>query len=405
MNDYRALLAAPKFRGLLLALLCNGLGTWCVIASLPILVAERFGTGMALVLSLGLRILPKALLAPVAGLLLRRFGAARIASIALVPMAVLTALLPFCHSLWLLQALVAMTGTLDVFITPGLLSLRGPVMPTGLEMVGNTLCSAADRTAQVMGPALGGLAVMAGFGPAFVGFAALIAMSAVPVARLRIPLPTVAAWGGRGMLRDAIRVLRTDRQVVGLMVAALTYMVLLGGMRPFLFWANHDWYGGGEVAWTGLLSAQGLGALCGAVVSALFVRRLMRRISPYRLAMIGGILEGSMHLLLLAAQTSLQAMTIVLLAGIPEIVSTAAWFTTLQSRLSAQRQAMFFTFMAPLWDLCYVLGIGSAVLHAEGWMSLSGYWALVSLVATLPLIPLLFQRVPDTGARASTADP
>ena len=207
------------------------------------------------------------------------------------------------------------------------------------------------------------------------------------------------------MVRDAVWILRTDRQVLGLTVAALTYMVLLGGMRPFLFWANHDWYGGGDLAWTGLLSAQGAGALCGAVVSALFVRRLMGFISPYRLAMITGILEGSMHLLLLMAQTSLQAMTIVLLAGIPEIVSTAAWFTALQGRLSASRQAQFFTFLTPLWDLCYALGIASAALHAQGWMSLSGYWALVSLVATLPLIPLLLQRVPDTGARAPTADP
>jgi len=320
MNDYRALLAAPRFRGLLLALLCNGLGTWCVIASLPLLVADRFGTGMALVLSLGLRILPKALLAPFAEMLLRRFGAARIASNALVPLAVLTALLPLCHSLWLLQALVAATGTLDVFITPGLLSLRGPDMPEGLEMVGNTLCSAANRAAQVMGPALGGLAVMIGFGPAFLGFAILIALSALPIARLHLPLPGSGTHHHRGMLRDAIWILRTDRQVLGLTVAALTYMVLLGGMRPFLFWANHDWYGGDELAWTGLLSAQGIGALCGAIVSALFARRLMGFISPYRLAMITGVLEGSMHLLLLTAQTSLQATTIVLLAGVPEIV-------------------------------------------------------------------------------------
>ena len=161
MNDYRALLAAPKFRGLLLALLCNGLGNWCVIASLPILVADRFGTGMALVLSLGLRILPKALLAPVAGILLRRFGAARIAEHRAGAVGRADRAAATLPQLWVLQTLVAVTGTLDVFITPGLLSLRGPVMPAGLEMVGNTLCSAANRAAQVIGPALGGLAVMA----------------------------------------------------------------------------------------------------------------------------------------------------------------------------------------------------------------------------------------------------
>ncbi|MFL5285381.1 MAG: hypothetical protein ACJ8AW_31485 [Rhodopila sp.] len=72
MRRYRSLLAAGPFRAFFLALLCNNLGNWCVIASLPILVADRFGAGMALVLTLGMRILPKIVLAPVAGSMQRR---------------------------------------------------------------------------------------------------------------------------------------------------------------------------------------------------------------------------------------------------------------------------------------------------------------------------------------------
>jgi MFS family permease len=390
MNHYRTLFAERRFRGFFLALLCDNLGTWCVIASLPILVADRFGAGMALVLSLGLRILPKVILAPLAGVMLGRFGAPRLASTGLVLVAALTALLPFCSSLWLLQLVVAATGTLEVFITPGLLSLRGPVTPPGLEMASNTLCSVADRGAKVIGPALGGLAVLAGFAPAFAGFAVLIALSAIPVARLRTP---PRAPGGRrqdGTMRDFIRVVRDDRQIIGLAIAGLTYMVMLGGLRPFLFWANRDWFGGLDSAWTGLLSAQGGGALVGAVVSALFARRLMRHMSAYTLCMMAGILEGLGHLLLLAAQTSGQAMVILALAGIPEILSTAAWFTAFQTRMTVAQQGLFFTILAPMWDLCFALGIGSAALHAEGFVSLSAYWALVSLTATLPLIPLMF---------------
>ena len=125
--------------------LCNNLASWCVIATIPILVAERFGAGMVLVLSLGLRILPKVILAPVAGGLLRRFGAARVASTAMLAMAVVTAALPRCHNLVLLQVFIAVIGTLDLFIMPGLFSLRVPVTPPGLEMPSNTLCSVADR--------------------------------------------------------------------------------------------------------------------------------------------------------------------------------------------------------------------------------------------------------------------
>ena len=90
MQEYQALIAAPRFRAFWFALLCNNLASWCVIAAIPILVADRFGAGMVLVLSLGLRILPKVILAPVAAGLLRRLGAARIASTAMVAMAVLT---------------------------------------------------------------------------------------------------------------------------------------------------------------------------------------------------------------------------------------------------------------------------------------------------------------------------
>src|SRR6202012_3929235 len=124
--------------------------------------------------------------------------------------------------------------------------------------------------------------------------------------------------------------LMRDRQVIGLMIAAVGYSVMLGGLRPFLFWANHDWFGASDNAWTGLLAAQGVGALIGAVVSAICVGRLLRVMSAYALTLVTGIAEGAIHLLLLVAQTAPQAMLLMAPAGIPEIVSTAAWFTPAQ---------------------------------------------------------------------------
>jgi hypothetical protein len=264
-------------------------------------------------------------------------------------------------------------------------------------MAGNTLCSVADRTAKVAGPALGGLAVLAGFGPAFAGFGLLIALAALPVARLPKFAPVAADTprGGSadtprgGSLRAFLQTVRTDRVIGGLMIASLTYLVMLGGLRPFLFWANSDWYGASDTAWTGLLAAQGAGALVGAVVSALCVPALLRRMSAYRLSILTGLAEGAMHLLLLVATTSAQAIAILALAGIPEIISTAAWFTAVQARLSASQQGSFYTFTAPLWDLAFAVGIASAALHAQGVLPLSAYWAMVSLTATLPLLPLL----------------
>ncbi len=388
MNDYRALLRAPRFRAFWLALLAANLGSWCVIATLPILVAERYGAGMVLVLSLGLRIVPKVLLAPLAGGLLRRFGPARVASSAMAAMAVLTAGLPWCDNPILFQATIGAIGTIDLFINPGLLALRGSVTPAGLSMAGNTMFSVADRAAKVAGPALGGVLVLPGFATGFAVFAAMTGLAAIPIARFSVA-PDASDQSQSGSLPGFVRIVRGDRRIVGLLVASVTYMVMLGGLRPFLFWANRDWFGASDTAWTGLLVAQGAGALIGAVVSALFVGRFLRGMSAYTLTMLTGIIEGAIHLLLLFAHSSVQAMAILALAGIPEIISTSAWFTAMQERLAPAQQALFFTFAAPMWDLFFALGIASAGLHARWVLSLSSYWAMVSLIATLPLIPLL----------------
>ena len=405
MTDWRTLSALPRFRALWLALFCVNLGSWCVMAALPILVASRFGAGSALVLSLGWRILPKLVLAPVSGVLLRRFGAPLVASLALTGEALLTAALPWCEDFVLLQAVIAGIGALDVFIMPGLLSLRGTVTPKGLELAGNSLCSMADRLGKTVGPAIGGAAVLAGFGPSFLGFGVAIALAAVPVARLPRPKPEPGAFSAR--LRDLPgefwAMLRGDRMLAGLLVCAVSYMIMLGGLRPFLFWANRDWFGAADTAWTGLMTAQGMGAIIGALTAGLCNRALLRHASAYTLTMITGILEGFFHMLLLFSTEPWVAMLILVLAGIPELISTATWFTAMQQRLSPERQGIFFTFSAPLWDCAHAVGVMSAGLHAGGMLGLAPWWALLSLASTLPIVPVLIWHAWRGEARVQRA--
>ena len=402
MQDWKALLATPRFRALWLALVCSNMGSWCVMAALPILVAERFGAGTELVLSLGLRILPKILLAPIAGGFLRRYGASRVAGCALVAEGVLTAALPWCHDFLLLQVAIGAIGTLDVFVNPSLLSLRSSATPPGLAMAANTLCSVADRSAKIVGPIIGGIAVLAGFEPAFLAFGLTIAAAAIPTSRLRVAPEVRVAQEVRATPEvranhqafiaspmEFVAMLRGDGIMTGLLIVAVTYMVMVGGLRPFLFWANREWYGASDAAWTGLLSAQGAGALIGAILAALLGRRMQRSISAYGLTLVTGILEGALHLALLLAVSGPQAMVVLALASIPEILSAASWFTAVQERLTPQQQGIFFTFAMPVWDCAFALGLMSAGLRANGSLSLTAFWVLVSLSATLPLVPLL----------------
>jgi hypothetical protein len=109
--------------------------------------------------------------------------------------------------------------------------------------------------------------------------------------------------------------------------------------------------------------------------------------------MVTGVLEGLFHLLLLlcpaGAAGAWVAMGILAAAGIPEVISTATWFTAMQQRLSPDRQGLFFAFTSPLWDCAYTVGVMSAGLHAGSMLNLSPWWAMLSLAATLPILPLL----------------
>ncbi len=394
MRDWKTLLTTPGFRTFWLALLSDGLGTWCVIATLPILVAELFGAGSELVISLGLRVAPRILLAPVAGAVLRRYGAARVAVATMAATGMLTALLPWCRDFFVLQAAILAIGAMDVCVGPALLALRTPVTPRGLEVAGNTLFVFADRSAKFAGPALAGFAVTAGLGVAYLGFGAAMLLAAGAILRLPNNAPVDEAGQIRGVsasavLRDFVAMLRNDWMLVALLLCAVPYMVTFGGMRPFLFWANTEWFGASDAAWTMLLAAQGVGAIIGALLSGMFSRALLRAMPVYELMLVASLLEGLSHVALLAATGTISAVALLILGGIPEMLAYATWFACIQERLRADRQAVFYSMQQPLLDSAFALGVTSAGLHAQHILTLGSYWAVLSLFSTLPVVALL----------------
>lgn len=433
MRDWKLLLTTPGFRSFWLALMSDALGTWCVIATLPILVAERFGAGSELVISLGLRIAPRILLAPASGAVLRRYGAQRVAVVATAATGILTVLLPWCRDFLVLQAAILALGMMDVCVNPALLALRTPVTPRGLEVAGNSLFFSADRLAKLAGPALAGLAITAGFAIAYLGFGIALLVAAAVIRRLPVlpstndaamrlaavpstnddamrlavlPSTNDAAMRlaavpstndtepmqGMGMLavlRDFAAMLRHDPVLVALLLCAVPYMLTFGAMRPFLFWANSEWFGASDTAWTVLLTAQGVGGIVGVLLSGLFSRALLRAMPVYELMLVASLLEGLSHVALLFATGTISAVVLLILGGIPEMLGYATWFACIQERLRPDRQALFYSMQQPLLDSAFALGVASAALHARGSMTLGAYWAALALFSTLPVVALM----------------
>ena len=392
MQDWKTLLSTKAFRALCLALVCYDLGTWCVVAMLPVLIAERFDAAGALVFGLVIRILPRIALAPLAAAALQRMRASKLAVWGMGATGLLTAILPWCTELVTLQLAILIIGILDVFVMPALLTLRTPVTPRGLELAGNTLFFSVDRLAKFAGPVIGGLMSTMGLDAAFATFAVLMVIAACALAHISAtdrfgPGETTSAK--TSTLRDFVTMLRGDLVLACLLVCAVPYMVAFGGMRPFLFWANAEWFGSSDRAWTLLLAAQGIGAIVGALVSGVSGRALQRSISIYELMLVASLFEGLLHVALLFAANSNMAAVILVVGGVPETLAYATYFTCVQERLPQHRQAVFYALQQPLLDAANLLGLASAVLHAEGTLALGAWWALLPLFSTLPVLALL----------------
>lgn len=385
------------FRRVGFALAFYSFCSWMLVAALPLLVAQRFGTGAELVGSLALRLAPRILFAPVAAGLIRRAGPHTAVSTGLIVTALCLFVVAAFEHAGTLQIMVLIMGLADTVVVPGLLALRAAVVPAGRNMEANTAFQTIDRLAKIFGPPAAGL-VLTIASPA-------LAFPALAIGHL---LAAIAlGWGNvaagqkrlapdpahtTGLFRVAAATLRENPILLALVLPALGYMISLGALQPFLFWLNHDQFGLGPSMWTALLAAQGAGAVLGALVSSRLARTLIGTPSLLTAYLVASLLEGVTTLALVFAPSHALAAAMLIVGGIPEMVAFAAYFTIIQQRLSLERQAVFYALSLPLMDLFMVAGVLTGILHSAGWMTLQQFWFVASAGAILPVLPFLVWR-------------
>ena len=392
----------PNFRSFTVVLTIYYLMNWMSIGALPVLVGLKFGVGLELVLSLGLRIAPRVLFSPLNVFLVRLFGPRLIAAAGLLVAAILTLTLPFVGSLLAFQVLVVAIGIADVAVTPSLLALRAAVTKPGYNLSANSIFQSIDRLSKIIGPAFAAMA-LAGVG-VLLTYATMAGM-AVAAAALMI------RFGPRDPEKRTVEKTQTDDglcQVIGdfardpiiwaIVAPAACFMITLGAMQPFLVWLNARTLGGDPEMWAILLSAQGGGALLGALISGFGARWLERHISLLTIYLWASLIEGLIHLLLVWATSHTVAISILVLGGIPEMVAYVTYFALIQNRVPAGRQAVFYGLSVPVMDLFLVVGAAMAGLHANGMLSLQSFWLIAVSFSILPVLPWLL-LIPASKSR------
>ena len=172
-----------------------------------------------------------------------------------------------------------------------------------------------------------------------------------------------------------------------LFLPTLGYGVLLGGLSNFLLWRTVA-LGRPVDDFSFLLTMHGLGAAVGSLVAHHVVRRMTPKIPLLTLFTTVRSAKFLWLLLLLGVKTFPQALVVLCIGGIPEVVGSVCFFTLIQRTLTTAEEAIFHSFSLPIFQGFVLIGTLLGGLYTAHWVTLPTYWWLVIGVAwglaTLP---------------------
>ncbi|WP_028218277.1 MFS transporter [Paraburkholderia oxyphila] len=184
-----------------------------------------------------------------------------------------------------IYALAACVGAARAFESPAMSSLLPAVVPRAQLPTATAWSTSASQTAQIVGPALGGLLYGVGAGPAYIACALSFAVAAVLSSSIALQArPAVRAPVTLASVFSGIAFIRSQPVILGALSLDL-FAVLFGGATALLPVFARDILHAGPLALGLLRSASAVGALTGSIWLAHFPLR--RRPG---LAMFGGVI-------------------------------------------------------------------------------------------------------------------
>lgn len=236
--------------------------------------------------------------------------------------------------IWQLAALQAVYGTARSFFGPASTGMVPQTVAPEHVQQANALMGMSENLATVLGPALGGVFVVAagsGWGLAFDGVAFLI--SAVSLSMMRFaPLELPPRRSTITELREGWRSFRS-RPWLSVSVASLPFIITivfapLSVLGPEV--ARTDL--GGAGAWAAISAAMGVGSLLGGVAGLKWKPR-----HPLRTGFLLTLIGEPVLLVLLGTGSLLGAIIVFgLLAGMSATLFNVFWFTALHQEVPAE---------------------------------------------------------------------
>jgi MFS family permease len=286
-------LAIPAFRRLWLAQVSSRLGEAIALVAMPLLVYALTGSAELLGLIFVLQLLPRVMLAPIAGLLADRLDRRRILLSADLARAALVALLPFADQAWQVAVVAMLVAVGNAIAQPAELAAVPAVVPEGQLVPALSITQLSGSIVRVIGPTIAaGVISAVGPGPAFGLQAVCFFISACWIAALTLPpvaRPEVTAGLAdvvRREIGEGLRIVRDNPIVRGVTaVEALWQLVSAVLVVTLVVYTEETLRLGDNAARIYSLSVATLAA--GTAVGALVARPVERRIGRPWLMAIG----------------------------------------------------------------------------------------------------------------------
>lgn len=385
LGRYRALLRRRDFRRLLGSFLVDQVGSWAYAVIIAVDVYERTHSTTYLAALSACRWIPGLLLSGYAGVVADRYERVHVMlASALASAAVMSgiAVLVGLHGpIWLLLVLVVLTAFTGAAYRPAAGALTPEVVDEGQLAVANALYSALESLTVVLGPAFGGLLLLAGDHVIGVAInAASFVAAALIVRRLDVRSRGSAERGGRVLEQwlDGLRALSGAR-------VALT-LVLFCGLDSAVYGASTVIYaplsvrlGTGVDGYSYLLA----GAALGGVLAAALANRLSAspRLAPI---IVGSItLQAVPYALTVLTHAPAVAFVLQVISGVGMIIVDVLAITALQRDLERG-------------VLSRVLGVFDAVVlaaTAAASFATAAVFSTTDLTTTLVVIGCFFPAV------------
>jgi MFS family permease len=243
------------------------------------------------------------------------------------------AALTLCIATWrgittqgLIYLIAAIAGSARAFESPSMAALLPNLIPRAQLQYATAWSTSANQTAQILGPAMGGLlyglgalTVYGAVAVAFIGAAVLLASVKIEqVVRTRTPLTFESLFSG-------IAFIRRKHVILGALSLDL-FAVLLGGATALLPVFAHDILHAGPWALGVLRAAPAVGALTGSIYLAHFPLR--QRAGT---ALFGGVIAFGIATIVFGLSRNLYVSLIALAAlGASDVISVVVRMSLVQ---------------------------------------------------------------------------